>query len=448
MGALPLLTRFCAARPHVVLSVTGLGLVLAAATGPVVHRSLGGVAWLVLIFAWAGLALAALRLAAKCPQWSALWIVLIAAVLMRLPLLIEPPYLSSDMYRYVWDGRVQGNGINPYLHVPAAPELAHLRDSAIYPNINRADYAPTIYPPTAQIVFWLITRVGDSVLAMKLGFLAFEALAMAATVAILRHLSLPPTHVVAFAWHPLAVWEIAGNAHVDIVLTSLMLLSLLVALKNRILAAGAIASVAVFVKPTALLLMPVYWRPWNWKMPLLLLGIGAAVYAPYLSAGRKVLGFLGGYVAEEELSSGGGFRYLKLVESVTGSIPQGGALYLAASGLILLVLALRIGFRGDRSPEATVRASALLLVTFLVLLTPHYPWYYLVIAPLLALQPRLLTPWVLVTGGFLLYDVIEGDRMPPFALREGALHITAAVALAYDCWHARRSEIASVGAKL
>ena len=85
------------------------------------------------------------------------------------------------------------------------------------------------------------------------------------------------------------------------------------------------------------------------------------------------------------------------------------------------------------------------IITFLVLLTPHFPWYYLAIAPLLALQPRLLTPWVLVTGGVLLYDVIEGDRMPSFALREGALHLTALAALAYDWWHARNAVLLPSG---
>ena len=206
-----------------------LVLVLAATFGPALHRSLGGMVWLALILVWAGLTFVAGRIAANSPVRSTMWIVLVGAALMRLPLLVEPPYLSSDMYRYVWDGRVQGNGINPYVHVPAAPEVAHLRDSAIYPNINRADYAPTIYPPAAQMVFWLITRFGDSVLAMKLGFLAFEALAMAAIIGLLGRLALPPTHVVAFAWHPLTVWEIAGNAHVDAVLVGLMMASLLVA---------------------------------------------------------------------------------------------------------------------------------------------------------------------------------------------------------------------------
>ena len=93
---------------------------------------------------------------------------------MRLALLFVEPYLSTDIYRYVWDGRVQAAGINPYRHVPSAPEVAHLRDAAIFPNINRADYAVTIYPPAAQAIFLAVTRLGESVVAMKLGLLAFE----------------------------------------------------------------------------------------------------------------------------------------------------------------------------------------------------------------------------------------------------------------------------------
>ena len=112
----PPLTRFRAVEPHLTLVLVALALVLAAAIGPLVHRSFGGMAWLGLILVWAGLTYFAASVVAKHPARSTIWVVLVGAALMRLPLLVEPPYLSSDMYRYVWDGRVQGNGINPYLY--------------------------------------------------------------------------------------------------------------------------------------------------------------------------------------------------------------------------------------------------------------------------------------------------------------------------------------------
>ena len=72
---------------------------------------------------------------------ATIWLVLGVAVAMRVMTLVAPPLLSSDIYRYVWDGRVQLAGINPYRYVPDAPDLAFLRDDAVYPHINRADYA-------------------------------------------------------------------------------------------------------------------------------------------------------------------------------------------------------------------------------------------------------------------------------------------------------------------
>ena len=141
-------------------------------------------------------------------------------------------------------------------------------------------------------------------------------------------------------------------------------------------------------------------------------------------------------MAEEEFSSGGGFRYLAMIERVMGPIKGGGALYLIFAATVLFALALKTGFRADRSGAASVRALGILLIAFLVLLTPHYPWYYLALAPLLAFG-YWLTPWVLTTGGFLLYDVIDGDTLPPFLMRETALHVAALAALVYEFWGTR-----------
>jgi hypothetical protein len=284
--------------------------------------------------------------------------------------------------------------------------------------------------------------LGDGVIAMKLGLLAFEALAIAALIGILRRLKLPVATVVAYAWHPLPVWEIAGNGHVDAVLLGLSVASLWLFVERRERLGGLLASLAVFVKPTALLLMPVYWRPWDWRLPATLLATGFAVYAPYLGAGPKVLGFLQGYVVEEELSSGGGFRYLGLLQRLTGPIPASMMLYLLAAGVVLAWIALRIGFREDRTTLSAIAAYGLLLTVFLLILTPHYPWYYLALGPYLALS-RCLTPWVLMTGGFLLHYAFANDPMPAFEIREGTLHLAALAAFIYDVWTARLKSLAA-----
>ena len=118
------------------------------------------------------------------PTWLVVWgrpesagsgralaTILIVGAAMRCLLLPGTP-VSTDLFRYVWDGRVQAAGINPYLYIPNDAALSSLRDDAIYPFMNRADYAPTMYPPASQVVFYLITRIYEAPIAMKAAMVA------------------------------------------------------------------------------------------------------------------------------------------------------------------------------------------------------------------------------------------------------------------------------------
>ncbi|MBA3767142.1 MAG: hypothetical protein H0W99_09175, partial [Acidobacteria bacterium] len=137
------------------------------------------------------------------PSRSTLVLVIIFAALFRLSILFAPPFLSDDVYRYVWDGRVQAAGINPYRYKPADEAVAPLRDQKIYPKINRRDYAHTIYPPGAQVIYFLSTRVSEAVTWMKMVMVGFEALAIWALLQLLASFNLPRQRVAIFAWHPL-----------------------------------------------------------------------------------------------------------------------------------------------------------------------------------------------------------------------------------------------------
>ncbi len=118
-------------------------------------------------------------------RWT-FFIILVCAIACRLVCLFSPPFLSTDIFRYVWDGQVQAAGINPYRYIPADPHLAFLRDLNIYPNINRRTYAHTIYPPGAQMLFLLITRVGASIRWMKVGMVGLESLTIWILVKLLE----------------------------------------------------------------------------------------------------------------------------------------------------------------------------------------------------------------------------------------------------------------------
>src|SRR2546426_1894795 len=133
---------------------------------------------------------------------STLIIVLVLAGIFRLSIVFAPPYLSDDIYRYIWDGRVQAAGINPYRYVPSDEALKNLRDEEIYSKINHRDSAQTIYPPVAEVIYFLTTRVSESVTWMKTTMVLFEALGIWAIIQLLASFSLPRQRILIYAWHP------------------------------------------------------------------------------------------------------------------------------------------------------------------------------------------------------------------------------------------------------
>jgi len=410
-----------------------LGFALAALTaiGPPVHLRFGGWAYFAIFLVATGGIVVSQRMAQKLTTREAVIAILATAAMMRLALLFVEPYLSTDIYRYIWDGRVQAAAINPYRYLPSAPELAALRDAAIFPNINRADYAPTIYPPVAQAFFLAVTRFGESVVIMKLGLIACEAGLVAALLALLGHLRLPLARVAIYAWHPLTVWEVAGNGHVDAAMAALMMAGVLLYARDRVLPAGVLVTVGALVKPTALLALPVLWRPWNWRLPAIVAVTALLAYMPYLSVGHRVFGFLGGYVEEEGFASGRGFNALWLLERVAGPLPSATILYVAVATVVMAGAALAVGFRRDRTPQAAIACLSWLLVTFLVLASPHYPWYFLAIVPVLALHAS-AAGWVLSIGCVAIYGSVEGAGWPCYDVRIALFTAATLLAVLYD----------------
>jgi hypothetical protein len=131
-------------------------------------------------------------------------IIILFAIAFRAVVLLPEPYLSSDIYRYAWDGVVQHAHISPYRYVPGDPALNFLRgpNQNLFDHINRRDYARTIYPPVAEILFFLITSINRSVTFMKAAMVLFEGLTLYALVVLLRHLGLRRERALIYAWCP------------------------------------------------------------------------------------------------------------------------------------------------------------------------------------------------------------------------------------------------------
>lgn len=375
------------------LALISCGLALHEPGSGVVGSDLRKTVFVTLLAAAACVYLAAVTLITRrrFPP-RAVWLVLGVAAALRLIVLFAPPFLSSDMLRYVWDGRVQAAGINPYRYVPADPALAPLRDSAIYPHINRADYAHTIYPPAAQLVFQAVARIHPSVLAMKTAMVAFEALAAWAVLRLLTLARLPPERLLIYAWNPLAVWAFAGNGHVDAIGIGLLALTLLLTARQRRAAAGIALGAAILTKFLPAVTVPALWRQARgWRLPLACAGTIAALYACYAGAGWHVLGFLPGYTHEEGLNTGSGVWLLAGIKHLVRLPDFAGKLYMIAIALGLLALGLWIAFR-PRTTQPNITQlcadTALLATAVTVAISPHYPWYFAWLA-----LPCCIVPW-------------------------------------------------------
>jgi alpha-1,6-mannosyltransferase len=388
------------------LALAGLGLILIVfvATAPWILRTYDYAA-LVPAIALSGLVtIAATALAPSVPERRGLILIVGMAVAMRLLAVGQEPLLSTDIYRYVWDGRVQAAGINPYAFVPADDTLKLLRDTAIYPHINRADYAVTAYPPVAQMFFFAVTRISETLTAMRLAMVACEIAVLAILIDLLRRISMPATAVVAWAWHPLAIWEIANNGHADALMVALLMTGVWLLIRNRRAAGAVIVALAALVKPYAVVALPAFWRPWDWRAPVAAILTVMLCYLPYAGAGTSVLGFAttSGYLSEEGLTDGGAYWLVALARAAAGDLPGLTAAYLIAGLAVLAWLALRAASRANATPQDTLCDIGLLLMAALFILSPNYAWYFLAIVPFTVLGGG-AAAWAMTLGAILLY---------------------------------------------
>ena len=243
---------------------------------------------------------------------SMLVIIFILALFFRACLLpTDPAVLSKDMYRYIWDGRVQQNGINPYLHPPDADELRELRDNKIYPNLNRKS-DPTLYPAGAQIFFRLFHMIaGESVSGYKSLMTLFDVLTLFALLALLRVYGFDDTRFIIYAWNPLVIFEIAYSGHLEGLTVFWMVLALyLNATRKPMLAVASLAVSSAIKLYPALLLPALLGRGERLKGIFIFTASIVLLYLPFFGAGRKVLGFLPIYLQNPYESFNLGLKYL------------------------------------------------------------------------------------------------------------------------------------------
>lgn len=322
------------------------------------------------------------------------YLILGFALLFRTSLFFMPQVLSSDIYRYVWDGRVQAAGINPYAHPPSAEELAFLRDEQIFPFINRK-WAPTIYPPGAQILFaGIYALFPDSVAGLKFIILLFDLFTIALLLRILKKAGMDPHRVLLYAWSPLVLFELAGSGHLEALMLPFVLVALLARTEGKPVLAGGALGVATLIKLYPAALLPALWKRRDLRFPLAF-GITVLLgYAPYfVGAGTKVVGFLPYYVQPWEDFNVGLRDFLG--SALAPFIPSARWVSMLLLLACLLFVAMRLILQ-EQSADFFWRGYHMAGAYLLFLPISFHPWYLVWLLPFLSLYPS--WGWLYLSG--------------------------------------------------
>lgn len=296
------------------------------------------------------------------------------SLLWRAGLVLAPPLLSNDVNRYVWEGRVQAHGGNPYAWPdrPDSPRWEGLRD-AVWRGLNHPDY-PAIYPPLWQLTARAVVGVHDSVTAMKAFVALCECLMLWPLLDLLRRRGLPPGRILIWAWSPLALVEIAGSGHNEAL--GLLLLTLaLWALETGRPLTSAVAAALGFQAKLLPGLVALAWarryRPWHAAAAV---AVASVLVVPYLGAGRVLFLSLGKYAEIWRFNETLFAPIVVLLGSHTAAVRLAGA---AAFALAIALAACR----------AAPVAAATAVVAVSLLLGPNVlPWYALWFLPMLVLR--------------------------------------------------------------
>jgi len=300
---------------------------------------------------------------------------LVLAAVGQIGFLRLPPGADDDIHRYVWDGRLQRLGYNPYLVVPSDPAVKGLHTPETR-NLNNPDLSSP-YPPAAQLFFRAVTAIHESTVALKVAFVVCE-LAIAFVLLDLLRGKRGAHLVLAYAWNPLLAIEVAGSGHIDIVGALLLAMSVAALARSWRALAALTFGLAFAVKFLPIVLLPLYWKRVRMRDAALATAVVLLLYVPFLNHGRVPIGSVGAYVQS--------FRFNGPVFAILAHVapPQLLAGFAVLVGLVTAIWLRRTTAEWSPDLFAWPMAASLLCAPVV------FPWYLLWLLPFLTSASTLL----------------------------------------------------------
>ncbi|MEM7124243.1 MAG: hypothetical protein AAF563_23390 [Pseudomonadota bacterium] len=350
----------------------------------------------------------------QAPVSRLLWLIVTAGLVMRLLFLGSAPIMEDDHYRYLWDGAVAAEGINPFRYAPLqAAENAGLAVHALAGPagevLERVNYPHlrTVYPALAQAGFALAHVVAPFDLdGWRLVVLVAELIGLALLLQALARLDLSPLWAALYWWNPLIVKELANSAHMDGLLVPLLAGAIWAVTRYRHTAASVLMGLAAGVKLWPVLLLPVVLRPLLTDPKrlvvalLLLAAIGALLVWPVAQAGLPPSSGFVAYGQTWQMNDAAFSVVQGVAEWFWPADDARLAARLAVVAALFALLVVLIARPADDSHQTLRRL--LILSAGLFLLSPTgFPWYAVWFVPFLVVVP--VTPLLLLTALLPLY---------------------------------------------
>lgn len=200
---------------------------------------------------------------------------LFIAIVAQLLSMWNEPSLSIDYYRFLWDGEITLQGINPFDFTPL--ELAN-RDfvtSSAYmqeiyagvSDLSKENYS--CYPPINQFYFIIASAFSDSILIntfiLKLLIVLTEVLGSAFLVKLFDQLKIERARIWLLYLNPLWIIECTGNTHFEGVMISFLFIAFYYLMQKKEIIGSVFFAIAVQIKLVPLLILPFFLRFLGWR---------------------------------------------------------------------------------------------------------------------------------------------------------------------------------------
>lgn len=182
---------------------------------------------------------------------------LLLSLLLKISFVNTTPIGSDDIYRYIWDGKLQTENINPYQFAPSDSALNHLHSDILPAKVNFPDLK-TIYFPFSEWLFYIGYSIsGESVWGYKILIFLFEVFTFLFINLILKKLGKQIKYLLIYTLCPLTLIQFSVDAHLDAFGITLLSASIYFYISKMKLPSLILLGISLSIKPVGLLFLPI-----------------------------------------------------------------------------------------------------------------------------------------------------------------------------------------------